>query len=63
LKLLFSAVDESIRVELATIGHDEAAHDNRNLLTVEIKQEIKKWADSFKPVQIRLKLLVGFIIN
>jgi hypothetical protein len=60
LKLLFSAKDESIKVEIATFGHDEVAHSKDSLLTPTVKQEIKKWAkESLKPNNIRLKLLVS----
>lgn len=59
MKVLFSATDESVRVETGTSGHNEEAHANANLLTPEIKKEIKKWAvEGLKPKKIRLKLIV-----
>jgi hypothetical protein len=60
MKVLFSATDESIYVEVATVGHDETAHAESTLLTPEVKAEVKKWAVNLKPKQIRVKLLVGF---
>jgi len=59
LKVLFNAVDESIKIEVDSAGHDEEAHSNGTLLTPEIKAEIQKWASTFKPNAIRLKLLVS----
>jgi hypothetical protein len=63
MKVIFSATDEQVRVEITTIGHSGDAHANDTLLTPEMKSEISQMSATLKPNQIRLKLLVSFKIN
>lgn len=63
MKIMFSATDESIRIEVDTAGHNQVVHDSRTLLTTEIKRRIKDLAKTLKPNAIRLKLLASYVPN
>jgi hypothetical protein len=60
MRVIFSGSDESVQIEVATSGHSTDKHASGSLLTLEVKEEIKKWASNdLKPNKIRLKLLVS----
>lgn len=61
MKHVFSAVDETVQIEIASSGHNEEAHLTDRFLTATIKKEIDWLAKLFKPNKIRLKLLASFV--
>jgi hypothetical protein len=63
MKIIFSATNESVKVEVSNAGHDEDAHADDSLLTPEIKKEIDDLRKTVKLDGIRLHLLVSFFIK
>jgi hypothetical protein len=59
LRVICSANNEEVSVEVATLGHEKSAHEPKTTLTKPIKEEMEKFFEfGLKPKAIRLRLLV-----
>lgn len=61
MKIVYSATNYSIKIELSTVGRDAAVHEDDTLLTPEVRAEIvTRFNEGMKPKKIRMKLLEMF---
>lgn len=63
IRVIFSAIDDSVRVETTLAGDHSAVHEPTNVLTDQVKARIAEYHGlSLKPALIRIRLLVNFEI-